>query len=116
MLSNSLVALSGALLCQYQRHADLDYGNGMLVAGLASVIIGLALFNKWSVSWGVIAAVVGSIFYRMIIQAAYQIDMPSYMVKLLSALIVVLALSFPLIKAKLAVLRQQHKSKEEDLA
>lgn len=101
MIANALVGLSGALLCQQQRYADLGNGNGMLVVGLASVIIGLALFGKHSVTLGLVSAVVGSVLYRVILQAAYQVDMPSYMVKLLSALIVTVALVIPLAKQKL---------------
>jgi putative tryptophan/tyrosine transport system permease protein len=93
------------MLCQQQRYADLGCGNGMLVVGLASVIIGQALFGKRGITAGVISAVVGSIIYRVILQAAYQIDMPSYMVKLLSALIVTIALVLPLIKEKSGVMR-----------
>jgi putative ABC transport system permease protein len=100
MIANALVGLSGALLCQQQRYADLGNGNGMLVVGLASVIIGLALFGKHSVTLGLVSAVVGSVLYRVILQAAYQVDMPSYMVKLLSALIVTVALVIPLAKQK----------------
>jgi putative ABC transport system permease protein len=100
MLANGLVALSGAMLCQEQRYADLGNGSGMLVVGLASVIIGQALFGRRGVSAGLVSAVVGSEIYRIILQAAYQIDMPSYTVKLLSALIVTVALVLPLIKEK----------------
>ena len=102
MLANGLVALSGAMLCQQQRYADLGNGSGMLVVGLASVIIGQALFGKRGVTAGLVSAVVGSELYRIILQLAYQIDMPSYMVKLLSAMIVTVALVLPLLKGKSA--------------
>jgi len=98
MLANALVALSGALLCQQQRYADLGNGSGMLVVGLASVIIGQALFGRRGVTLGLVSAVAGSLLYRIILQVAYQIDMPSYTVKLLSALIVTTALVLPLLK------------------
>lgn len=101
MLANGLVALSGAMLCQQQRYADLGNGNGMLVVGLASVIIGQAIFGKRGVTLSVISAVVGSVLYRIILQAAYQIDMPSYTVKLISALIVAISLTLPLVKEKI---------------
>lgn len=101
MLANGLVALSGAMLCQQQRYADLGNGNGMLVVGLASVIIGQAIFGKRGVTLSVISAVVGSVLYRIILQAAYQIDMPSYTVKLISALIVAVSLTLPLVKEKI---------------
>ena len=107
MLSNALVALSGALLCEQQRYADLNFGNGMLVVGLASVIIGQVFFGRHGVVLGIISAVVGSLIYRIILQAAYKVDMPSYAVKLLSAVIVVIALTLPLIRTKLRQRLQQ---------
>ena len=106
MLANALVSLSGALLCQQQRYADLNCGNGMLVMGLASVIIGQALTGRHGVVCGLVSAAGGSLLYRVVLQLAYKVNMPSYAVKLLSALIVVLALSMPLIQKKLASLRK----------
>lgn len=111
MLSNAMVGLSGALLCQQQRYADLNCGTGMLVMGLASVIIGQVLFGKRGITIGVISAAAGSIIYRIIIQIAYKIDMPSYMVKLLSALIVILSLSIPVIKKQIADSRDRMRRK-----
>ncbi len=74
----------------------------MLVMGLASVIIGQVLFGDRGIVGGLISAVGGSLAYRVVIQAAYKINMPSYAVKLLSTLIVVCALAVPLLKQKLA--------------
>lgn len=102
MLSNALVALSGGLLCQQQRYADLNCGSSMLVTGLASVIIGQVLFGDRGIVGGLISTVAGSCLYRIVLQAAYRADMPSYMVKLLSTLIVVCALAVPLIREKIA--------------
>lgn len=113
MLANSLVGLSGAMLCQQQRYADLGSGNGMLVVGLASVIIGQALFGRRGVTIGVISAVIGSMIYRMILQGAYQINMPSYTVKLLSALIVTIALVMPLAREKTIAMRIRRMGKKE---
>ena len=98
MLANALVALSGALLCQQQRYADLNCGSSMLVMGLASVIIGRVIFGDRGIVGGLLSAVGGSLLYRLVIQAAYKIEMPSYAVKLLSTLIVVCALAIPLLK------------------
>jgi putative ABC transport system permease protein len=100
MLANALVALSGSLVCQQQRYADLGSGSGMLVVGLASVIIGQALMGRRGVTLGLVSAVAGSLIYRIILQIAYQIDMPTYTVKLLSAAIVAAALVLPLAKEK----------------
>lgn len=113
MLANGLVALSGAMLCQQQRYADLGSGNGMLVVGLASVIIGQALFGRRGVTLGILSAVIGSVLYRIILQAAYQVDMPSYTVKLLSALIVTTALVLPLLKEKMTAMRIRRAGEKE---
>lgn len=102
MLANALVALSGALLCQQQRYADLNCGSSMLVMGLASVIIGQVLFGDRGIVGGLISAVGGSLLYRVIIQLAYKVNMPSYAVKLLSTLIVIAALAIPMARKKLA--------------
>lgn len=100
MLANALVALSGALVCQQQRYADLGSGSGMLVVGLASVIIGQALPGRRGVTLGLASAALGSLLYRLILQGAYLVDMPAYMVKLLSACIVAAALVVPLAREK----------------
>lgn len=105
MLANGLVALSGALLTQQQRYVDLGNGSGMLVVGLASVIIGQALFGRNSVTLSILSAAAGSVIYRLILQGAYQFDMPSYMVKLLSALIVTLSLVLPQAQSRLNLYR-----------
>ena len=111
MLSNALVALSGALLCEQQRYADLNFGSGMLVVGLASVIIGQVFFGSRGVTLGIVSAAVGSLVYRIILQLAYKVDMPSYAVKLLSAVIVVIALTIPRTKELLA--RRRSDGEEE---
>ncbi|BEH01649.1 ABC transporter permease [Brooklawnia propionicigenes] len=95
-LSNGLVALSGALFAQYQGYADIGMGIGLIVAGLASVIIGTAIINNGHIWITALAVVCGSIIYRLIIQAALTIPWfdPNDM-KLLSALIVITALLLP---------------------
>ena len=102
MLANTLVALSGALLCHQQRYADLNCGSGMLVMGLASVIIGQVLGGRRGVVAGLLSAAGGSLIYRMVLQLAYRMDMPSYYVKLLSTLIVIVALTLPRLRKELA--------------
>ena len=109
MISNGLVAFSGALLCEQQRYADLNFGSGMLVVGLASVIIGQVFFGTRSVAVNIVSAVTGSLVYRLILQIAYKIDMPSYAVKLLSAVIVILALTIPQIRRAIALRRAEKK-------
>ena len=94
MISNALIALSGGLIAQYQGYADISSGTGILVVGLASVIIGEAVFGRRSVAIGFVSAIVGSIIYRYIIALATRYSpLPAYMLKLVSALIVALALA-----------------------
>lgn len=98
-LSNALIALSGGLIAQYQGYADINSGMGILVVGLASVIIGEVFLGKRSVAIGVCSAVLGSVVYRFIIAWATRSNFfPAYMLKLISAIIVALALAIPAIK------------------
>jgi putative ABC transport system permease protein len=97
---NACVALSGALICQYQMFSDVSSGSGMVIIGLASVIIGETVFGRRSVTIGLVSAAFGSILYRIILAFALKIDMfPAYALKLISAVIVIIALSGPSIKA-----------------
>jgi len=99
MLSNSLTALSGAVLAQYQRTADINLGTGMVIIGLASLIIGETLLPKGKMWLKVLGAVLGSVLYRFIIALALRLDLPSECLKLISATIVALAIGLPAIKA-----------------
>lgn len=102
-IANALVALSGALIAQYQNFADISSGSGMVVIGLASVIIGEAILGKRSVTIGLICAALGSIIYRIIIALALQTKIfPAFALKLVSSIIVVIALALPTIRQKLA--------------
>jgi len=97
---NACVALSGALICQYQMFSDVGSGSGMVIIGLASVIIGETVFGRRSVTIGLVSAAFGSILYRIILAFALKIDMfPPYALKLISAVIVIIALSGPSVKA-----------------
>jgi putative ABC transport system permease protein len=99
-MGNAAVALSGALICQYQMFSDVGSGSGMVIIGLASVIIGETLFGRSTVTIGLVSAAFGSILYRIILAFALRIDMfPAYALKLISAVIVIIALSGPSIKA-----------------
>ena len=97
-LSNSLTALSGALLAQYQKTADINLGNGMVIIGLASLIIGESLFPKGKLWMKAAGAVIGSLLYRFILAIALRLDLPSECLKLISAVIVALAIGLPALK------------------
>ena len=99
MLSKSLTALSGAVLAQYQKTADINLGTGMVIIGLASLIIGETLCPKGKLWIKVLGAILGSIVYRFIIAIALRLDLPSECLKLISAVIVALAIGLPAMKA-----------------
>jgi len=99
MLSNSLTALSGAVLAQYQKTADINLGTGMVIIGLASLIIGETLMPKGKTWMKVLGAIAGSIVYRFIIAIALRLDLPSESLKLISAVIVALAIGLPAMRA-----------------
>ncbi|SNX53065.1 ABC transporter permease [Thermoanaerobacterium sp. RBIITD] len=98
IISNAFVALSGSLVSQSQGFADAGMGIGTIVAGLASVIIGDALFRERNILWAIISAVVGSIIYRGAIAVALSIGFDPTDLKLLTAILVVIALSLPGLK------------------
>lgn len=97
-LANALTALSGALLAQYQKTADINLGTGMVIIGLASLIIGESLFPRGKLWMKAAGALVGSLLYRFIIAIALRLDLPSECLKLISAIIVALAIGLPSLK------------------
>ena len=103
-ISNGCVGLSGGLLAQYQGFADINSSVGILVVGLASVIIGEVVMGRRGVTIGIISAVIGSIIYRYIIALATASHIfPAFALKLVSAVIVAIALSIPAVKQSIAL-------------
>lgn len=97
-LGNACVALTGALVSQHQVSADVGYGKGMVVIGLAAVIIGETILGKRSVSFGFLTALIGSVIYYFIRAVVLKYSFfPPYAFNLISALIVAVALSLPTI-------------------
>ena len=98
-LANAMTALSGALLAQYQKSADMNLGTGMVVLGLASLIIGQSVISrgKSGILRGVVAVVVGSLIYRAIYAVALKFNVTTYL-KLITAVIVALAIAAPALK------------------
>ena len=102
MLSNGLVALSGALLTQYQGFADINMGRGSIVIGLAAVIIGEALFSRIFRNFALklLSVVFGSILYYLVLQIVIWMGIDTDLLKMLSALVVAFFLAFPYWKGK----------------
>ncbi len=110
MLSNGLVALSGALLAQYQGYADINMGRGAIVIGLASVIIGEVLIGKnRNFAVKLFSTILGGIIYYLIISLVLQAGLDTNDLKLFSALVVAAALAVPNLKKTTVT---KHSSKE----
>ena len=113
--SNALVAVSGGLIAQYQGFADVNSGSGMLVVGLASVIIGEVIVGKRGLEIGFFSSIFGSIIYRYIIAAATKSQIfPAYALKLVSACIVAAALALPAIRYQMG-LSKMKRTREKDM-
>ncbi|MFR5708354.1 ABC transporter permease [Faecalitalea cylindroides] len=99
-LSNGIVALSGALLAQYQNFADITSGTGMMVLGLAGIIIGEAVLRKRTIGFGIASAIIGACIYRLLYQFALQFGIPATDMNLMSAILVAITISLPYLKRK----------------
>ncbi len=112
-LSNGLAALSGGMIAQFQRFSDIQMGTGMVVIGLSSVIIGEVVFGTKPLFRRLIAVVLGSVLYRFIISLAYEVGLEASDLKLVSAVIVAIALSASKIGGGLAKLRNRFSTGEK---
>ena len=105
MLSNGLIALSGALVAQQQGYGDVGMGTGAIVIGLASIILGESIFSYFNKRFAfyvtLLSILLGSVVYRLIIAVVLQLGLKSSDLKLLTAIIVVIALAIPVAKAKI---------------
>ena len=112
-LSNGLVGLAGGMLAQNQAFADINSGTGMMVIGLASVILGEVVFGMSTLLRRLIAASLGAILYRIIISQALYIGMESSDLKLVSAIIVAMALYLGLLGERGAKIRKKRGKNEK---
>ena len=107
-LANSLTGLSGALIAQYQKSADINIGTGMVTIALASLIIGQTLIgNKGSMLRRILGTILGSVLYRFIVAIALRLSVPAEALKLVSALIVAIAIATPYVKRKVALKKRE---------
>lgn len=107
MLSNGLIALSGALIVQNNRFADLNSGVGTIVIGLASIIIAEVLFKNKSIGVRFLTIVIGAILYRLILAIVLELNVDPADLKLFSAIILVICLASPLIQKKLGMTKKK---------
>lgn len=107
-IANAFTALSGCLLAQSQKSVNINLGSGMVTIALASLLIGHTLMGRGSIPVQAAGMVVGSFIFRMVYAIALRFDLfPAYMLKLISSLIVVLAISMPYLKEQLPMLRRR---------
>lgn len=106
-IANSFTALSGCLLAQSQKSVNIDIGTGMVTIALASLLIGGIFLGKGKIPLRAVGVVLGSIIFRIIYTVALRFDMPAYMLKLVSSIIVIIAISAPYIKSKLPAFKRK---------
>ncbi len=107
-LANSLTALSGALIAQYQKSADINIGTGMVTIALASLIIGQTLIgNKGTILRRILGTILGSVLYRFIVAIALRLSVPAEALKLVSAIIVAVAIAAPYVRKKAALKKRE---------
>jgi len=112
-VANAFTALSGCLLAQSQKLADINMGQGIVTVALASLLIGGTIFSRGSVKVRAIGAVVGAVIFRLVYALALRLQMPAYMLKLVSAVIVIIAIFIPYIKKQYPTLAKRlFKSRE----
>lgn len=98
--ANAFTALSGCLMAQVQKSVDINLGTGMLTIALASLLIGRTIMGKGGLLTRAIGVVLGSFIFRLVYTVALRLDMPAFMLKAVSSVIVVLAISLPYLKSR----------------
>lgn len=105
--ANALTGLSGCLMAQSQKAVDINLGTGMVTIALASLLIGGTVMGRSGVFRRAVGVVLGSVIFRLVYTVALRLDMPAFMLKLVSSVIVVLAISIPYLKTRLPMLRRR---------
>lgn len=113
-VANALTGLSGGLLAQYQKSCDINLGTGMVTIALASLIIGETLIGKGSMIKRIAGVILGSCLYRFIVAIALRMNVPAECLKLVSSIIVAVAIALPYIKQQMAFTKQKRKAKAEN--
>ncbi len=106
-VSNSFTALSGCLLAQSQKSVTVDIGSGMVTVALASLLIGGVFMGKRSIPLRAVGAVLGAFVFRLVYTIALRFNLPAFMLKLISSVIVVIAISGPYLKKEFPRYRRQ---------
>lgn len=106
-ISNSFTALSGCLLAQSQKSVNIDIGSGMVTIALASLLIGRAFSGKGGIASKAVAAVWGAFVFRLVYTIALRFNMPAFMLKLVSSIIVVIAIAGPYLRKRMPIYKRE---------
>ncbi len=103
-VANTFTALSGCLMAQAQKSVNIDIGSGMVTIALASLLIGRTFFSHKKIPVQIVGALVGAFIFRLVYTIALRFNMPAYMLKMISSIIVVMAISGPYLKSRFPLL------------
>lgn len=106
-IANSFTALSGCLLAQSQKSVNIDIGTGMVTVALASLLIGNAFMGKGNIARRAVGVVIGAFIFRLVYTIALRLNMPAFMLKLVSSVIVIAAIAGPYLKSQLPVIKRR---------
>lgn len=102
-VANAFTALSGCLMTQSQKSVSIDVGSGMVTVALASLLIGRAFFGRGKIPLRTVGVVIGSVVFRLVYTIALRFNIPAYMLKLVSSVIVIIAISGPYLRRQLPI-------------
>lgn len=106
-IANSFTALSGCLLAQSQKSVNIDIGTGMVTVALASLLIGSVFLGKKKMPFRILGMVLGAFVFRLVYTIALRFDMPAFMLKFVSSVIVIAAISFPYLKERFPLFKRR---------
>lgn len=113
-VANAFTALSGCLLAQSQKAADINIGTGMVTVALASLLIGGTFGKKCGIFGKAVCAVLGAFIFRVVYTVALRLNMPAFMLKLVSSVIVALAISLPYLKSRMPLIKRRLNHRREE--
>ena len=113
-VANAFTGLSGCLMAQAQKSVDINIGTGMVTIALASLLIGRTFFGKRKIPVQIIGAVIGSFVFRVVYTIALRLNMPAYMLRLVSSVIVILAIFLPYLKSKYPMIRRRFEKRSNN--
>lgn len=106
-IANGFTGLSGCLLAQYQKSVNIDIGSGMVTIALASLLIGHVFLGRRNMALRIVGMVLGAFVFRLVYTVALRFDMPAFMLKFVSALVIIAAISLPYLRTQYPLLRRR---------